>query len=327
MDDIIYVSQKEAIDRNAIKKGISLKDVLDYSSKTLEKARRDWPARSNMWYLSLVENFVWENFCKSLHLSTMIYTDKLLVPSEPFPGKLAIPLADVTATKNNPPKKPEHVTFTQPVAAIQPATSAKPTVKVEPVLKVEPATKSEPIWNIVTPRGSALHRSDNRDWLHDLYDGDRTLGRAERSTGDYWPSRVGGPAREGDFYRPSVARNSENSKPGEQSKPKSLPFEETREHYGRLSRPDLDAVHPTKSSSSDSKYDSQERLIWKNTAAFGVSRLSVAKAFQEEGVKVKTSYPAKGSDWQKWATEWAVWSRFCQLSRFLTIQIAVLTYL
>lgn len=75
MDDIIYVSQKEAIDRNAIKKGISLRAVVAYTNDCLEVARYAWPGESNMWHLNRVEMCTWNHFCRTSHLMSNQYTD------------------------------------------------------------------------------------------------------------------------------------------------------------------------------------------------------------------------------------------------------------
>jgi len=61
-----YISQREAIDRNAARKGIKSSDVLAYFDATLERARRENPGKSSEWYLRVVDYCVWEYFCKSL---------------------------------------------------------------------------------------------------------------------------------------------------------------------------------------------------------------------------------------------------------------------
>jgi hypothetical protein len=265
----------------------------------------------------------------------MVSINKLLVPGEPFPGLNQIPTTALDLI-NNHSKKPEPIASVQPTATIQPAlktepimspvvkvesaTNAQTILNVKPVVKTETIIKAEPVRKIVAPRETAIQRtaganysrSADQDWVHDLYEGDRsysqqdlsrgsTLARHRESTRDERSIQAERLLRERGHYRPNTVKTSESSRRGEPSKSESSLLQDTKEHYGRLSRPDLDAMNPTKLSSSGSAYQSQEQLILKNTAAFGIARRTVEEAFEKERARVRASFPNKSSDWRKWA--------------------------
>lgn len=190
--------------------------------------------------------------------------------------------------KSEPTVKTESVRRSLP-------TKTEPVVKSEPTVKTGSVRKIEVFNEIPQKRYARVDHSSlaNRDWVHDRYD--------ERLS------------REGDFYRPNESKRAESSRRGGPSRSDSwLPEKSSREDYGRLSPQNLEISNPTRSSTSDSFYESQAHLIMKNTAALSIPPDVVQKALDDERARIKTSHPNKSSDWQKWATEWAVWSRFCR---------------
>jgi len=262
----------------------------------------------------------------------MSQIDKLPVHGEPFPGKIELPIINSPLAKNTLP------TNIAPVVKTEQIVTTEPIAKTEPIGKTEPVKKNDaPRGTPSHPRLAAAHYSSlaNRDWVHDLYEPDgldrsrsrnfkpkygeefdreQRLAQAERVARHAQLSRDERLPREGDFYRPNEAKYAESSRRGEPSKSESLLLKGTRESYGRLSRPELETNNPPRPSASDSKYESQAQLILKKTAEFGYARPHVDQVFKEESARIAGLHPNKSSDWQKWAVEWAVWSRFCEFS-------------
>lgn len=265
-------------------------DVETYFDATLDRARRAHPNRSRGWLLGHVEQRVWENFCKSPLSCWSIdsRSNRFTVRGDPFPGKTDLPIQSTSQTNSR--------------------------TSIEPIFKTEPLQD-------FTNRSAPDRGSQSRDpidyWVHDRYEDHNKL--EERLTQEddlYRPQFEKRVARGDDFYRPkhgdsSKSKHTEVTKRAENSKP-----EET---YGRSSRSDREVSSRTVSSlivssrtQPSERYISQKYAIKQKVSDNRISESRVDGISREEERFVEDAYPNKSRDWQKWATEKAVWKRLCK---------------
>lgn len=165
-----------------------------------------------------------------------------------------------------------------------------------------PSSQLSTKMNNLTSRGVRDRRSSHglkspggNDWVHDRFEAISHDFRTPTSRSDI------------DSYRPadSAHRNVQDDmwRPAEKV-----------DNSGRLSPLELKKPPSSADTAQTRRYVSCEEDIWEKARRYHFSTRHVVETFMEKRAFVKSAHPTKSHDWLRWATEKAVWARFCECS-------------